>query len=33
MRLAVALPVAAKDIGQLGARPFLSCRPPDGQAA
>ena len=26
MRLAVALPVAAKDIGQLGARPAFSCR-------
>ena len=28
MRLAVALPVLAKNIGQLGARLFLSCRPP-----
>ena len=27
MRLAVALPVATKNIGQLGARRFLSCRP------
>ena len=26
MRLEVALPVAAKDIGQLGARPSFSCR-------
>src|SRR2546428_13332668 len=27
MPLVVALPVAAKNIGQLGARLFLSCRP------
>ena len=26
MRLAVALPVPTKDIGQLGARSFFSCR-------
>src|SRR5438132_9387584 len=27
LRLSVALPVLAKNIGQLGARLFLSCRP------
>jgi hypothetical protein len=28
MRLSVALPVLTKNIGQLGARSFLSCCPP-----
>ncbi len=31
MRLLIALPVVAKDVGQLGARSFLSCRQRSGQ--